>query len=219
MSAVIDRVLRDLQPGAPVVFDADGTLWRGDVGEDFLRWAIHGGLIDARYETYEALLAESPSRAYGWAVEVMAGHVEAELLTHARTFFSERFAGRLFPYVRPLLARLTQHPVWLCSASPFWMVLPGAEALGVPAERVIGVRCAVDQGRLTGVVDAPVPAGSGKVTWLQRHGVSPGLAVGNGDLDVDMLTFAARALVIAPPDSSNALVHHARRHDWPILIT
>ncbi len=26
---------------APVAFDADGTLWRGDVGEELLRWLAH----------------------------------------------------------------------------------------------------------------------------------------------------------------------------------
>lgn len=218
MNAVLERLLPTLTPGAPVVFDADGTLWRGDVGEDFLRWAIHQGLIDARYETYEALLERSPARAYGWAVEIMAGHREDALLGHARRFFHERFSGRIFPFVRPLLAKLSAHPVWICSASPWWAVVPGAEALGVPPTQVIGVRCAVIDGRLSGRVDEPVPCGPGKVTWLQRAALSPTLAVGNGDLDVDMLTFAARPLVVTPADSSNGLVAHARKLDWPILI-
>lgn len=63
----------------------------------------------------------------------------------------------------------------------------------------------------------PVPVGPGKVTWLERAGVKPALAVGNGDFDVDMLAFSARALVISPPDAENALVRHARAHGWPIL--
>lgn len=218
MNVVLTRLLETLSPGAPVVFDADGTLWRGDVGEDFLRWAIHQRFIDAKYETYEALLSQSHARAYGWAVEVMAGLREDEVLEHTRRFFKERFSGRIFPFVRPLLAKLSAHPVWICSASPWWVVVPGAEALGVPLSQVIGVRCDVVDGRLTGTVHQPVPCGEGKVTWLQRASLTPGLAVGNGDLDLDMLTFAKRPLVVTPADSSNGLVAHARRNDWPILI-
>ncbi len=218
MTAVLEQLVQALAPGAPVVFDADGTLWRGDVGEDFLRWGLHRGLFAARYSTYDALLSESPARAYAWAVEVMAGFREDELLAHTRAFFQERFSGRVFPFVRPLLAELRNHPVWICSASPWWAVLPGAEALGIPSEHVIGVRCPVVDGRLSGIVEQPVPVGPGKVTWLQRSGLSPGLAVGNGDFDVDMLAFAARPLVVTPPDAVNGLVTHARHHDWPILI-
>ncbi len=215
---MLDALVADLQAGERVVFDADGTLWRGDVGEDFLRWALHRKLFDARYATYEALHAEDPVRAYAWAVEVMAGAREDELLSHTRAFFAERFTGRIFPWVRPFLSRLKAQEVWICSASPRWVVLPGAEALGIDAEHVIGVTCEVNEGRLSGKVEMPVPAGSGKVAWLQRRGVTPALAAGNGDLDRDMLEFARKQLVITPPDSANGLVRHARAHRWPVLL-
>jgi len=215
---MLDALVADLQAGERVVFDADGTLWRGDVGEDFLRWALHRKLFAARYATYEAIHSEDPVRAYAWAVEVMAGAREDELLSHSRAFFAERFAGRIFPWVRPFLAKLHAQEVWICSASPRWVVLPGAEALGIDAEHVIGVSCEVSAGRLSGKVELPVPAGSGKVAWLKKRGVKPALAAGNGDLDRDMLEFARKQLVIAPPDSANALVRYARAHRWPVLL-
>lgn len=205
--------------GQSVVFDADGTLWRGDVGEDFLRYAIHKRIFDASYERYEALLAESPARAYAYCVEVMRGHNEAELQQHCSSFFNERFHGRIFSFVRPLLKRLEQAgcPVWICSASPKWIVVPGALALGIPESRVIGVTCAVNEGVLSGTVDLPVPVGPGKVHWLKKFEVSPVLGVGNGDFDVDMLEFSKHGLVISPPDSRNQLVIGAPARGWPIL--
>jgi len=214
----VTRLLEDVS-GAPVVFDADGTLWRGDVGEDFLRFALHRRLFAGSYAQYEALLAESAPRAYAFAVEVMRGVPEAELQQHCDTFFHERFRGRVFSFVRPLLAKLRENgcTVWVCSASQRWAVLPGAAHLGVAAENVIGVSCALEGGRLSGVVEEPVPVGPGKVTWLKRRQVAPALGVGNGDFDLDMLAFSKRALVISPPDSQNHLVREGRARGWPIL--
>ena len=205
--------------GRNVVFDADGTLWRGDAGEDFLRHALHQRLFQGRYETYERLLADSHARAYGWCVEVMAG-LEVDVVQRAcDAFFEARFQGRIFPFVRPLLGALTRAGCvpWICSASPRWAVLPGARALGIDEAHVIGVTCALEGQTLTGRVDQPVPVGAGKVTWLERGGVRPALGVGNGDLDLDMLAHAERALVIGPPDSENALVREGRRRGWAIL--
>ena len=218
----VEQLLEELSarfPGRNVVFDADGTLWRGDVGEDFLRHALHAGLFPGRYGTYEALLERDAAKAYGWCVEVMAGLEESMLQHECDTFFSARYQGRIFPFVRPLLERLQRAGLtaWVCSASPRWAVLPGARALGIPPERVIGVTCAVEAGRLSGRLDMPVPVGPGKVTWLQRLGVTPALGVGNGDFDVDMLAAADRALVIAPPDADNQLVRTGRDRRWPIL--
>jgi phosphoserine phosphatase len=215
---LLDLIARE-HAGQSAVFDADGTLWRGDVGEDFLRHAIHTRLFEASYERYEHLLAESAPRAYAYCVEVMRELPESVLEERCAAFFKERYTGRIFSFVQPLLARLQAAgcPVWICSASPRWSVVPGALALGIPEDRVIGVSCEVRDGRLSGEVNQPVPVGPGKVTWLQRSNLTPVLGVGNGDFDVDMLAFAKHALVISPPDSRNQLVHTARERGWPVL--
>lgn len=218
LPAVLARLDR-FAPGSPVVFDADGTLWRGDVGEDFLRWGVHRQLFRGSYDAYEAHLERSPARAYAYGVEVLFGLQEAALQEACDGFFAERYAGRVFPWVRPFLAELTRRGFvpWVCSASPRWAVLPGARALGVPEARVIGVACDVLEGELVGPVHEPVPCGPGKVAWLKTKGVHPVLAVGNGDLDLDMLALAEEALVITPPDAQNHLVRQGRARGWPIL--
>jgi len=213
-----------LAHGGPVVFDADGTLWRGDVGEDFLRYAAATGLLPGArervYEHYEALLAKDHATAYAWTVQVMAGLEEATLVPLCRRFFAERFAGRLFPWVRPLFERLAaqRREVWICSASPRWPVEAGAASLGVGADRVIAVDCELEDGRLTGKVKQPVTCGAGKVVWLERKGVKAALAFGNGELDVDMLATAHRAVVVGTPDGpDNQLVRGAKTRGWPVL--
>lgn len=212
-------------PPPEVAFDADGTLWRGDVGEDFLRFlAIEGELPHAPtgqgvYGEYERRVAVDPADAYAYAVEVMAGVALERLVQLCRKYFDLRYAGRVFPFVRPALAAL-QHrgcSPWVVSASPRWIVQAGAAALGLDPDRVIGVSCPVREGRLTGVVDLPVPCGEGKVARLRERGVRPDLAVGNGELDLPMLAYAKRAVVVAPHgDPGNGLVRAALSRGWPV---
>src|SRR5262245_42735214 len=83
--AVVDQVLAAARPGQAVAFDADGTLWRNDVGEDLLRALIaedrlprHPGRRDL-YEEYEARVARDPASGYAFAAEVMEGWEEAAL--------------------------------------------------------------------------------------------------------------------------------------------
>jgi phosphatidylglycerophosphatase C len=208
----------------PVVFDADGTLWRGDVGEDLLRYLTTENLLPGRagagvYEAYEAKCAQDPASAYAFAVEVMEGFDESKLRALCRDFFGRRFLGRLFAFTRPVLAALAQKgfELWIVSASPSWIVDAGAEALGLPQGRVIAVHADVEDGRLTAHVQRPVPCGEGKVELLKARGLKPALAFGNGELDQPMLEYADRAVVVAPHgDPGNGLVRAAVQKRWPI---
>lgn len=208
------------------VFDADGTLWRGDVGEDLLRYLAGNGLLPRGgagvYARYDELHVSAPIEAYGYAVQVMAGMAERELEATCESFFAQRFLGRVFPFVRPLLAVLKEAgvAVWICSASPRWIVEAGARSLGLDPAHVIGVDAEVHDGRVTDRLRLPITAGPGKVTWLGRRGVSWGFAAGNGDLDVDMLEPARHRLVVAPFDGApNGLVRQAQARGWSILRT
>jgi phosphatidylglycerophosphatase C len=222
--ALVDELLATPGQGRAVAFDADGTLWRGDIGEELLRHlAAEDHLPRHRgrrglYAEYERRVSIDPADAYAFAVEVMEDLPEDALAELCAGFFRRRFEGRVFPYARRLLTALEQagYALWIVSASPLWPVVAGAVALGVPARNVIGVDCVRSGGRLTRDVLRPVPCGEGKVAWLEKHGVKPVLAVGNGDLDLPMLAWAERALVVAPPGEDNDLVREARGRGWPI---
>lgn len=210
---------------ADVAFDADGTLWRGDVGEELLRALAHGQLLPrwsgpGLYEEYERRVAVDPIAGYTWAVAVMEGLGVSTLETLARRLFESRFSGKLFRWVRPLVALLQRKGarVWVVSASPIWAVVPGARALGIPLERVIAVTSDVEGGVLSARVHEPIPCGPGKVARLDEKGCRPALAVGNGELDLPMLAYAQSALVVAPhqgPD--NGLVAEAAARGWPVV--
>jgi phosphoserine phosphatase len=199
----VEALVREAR--GPVVFDADGTLWRGDVGEELLRELGH-------IDEYDRRVREDPIDAYTWAVEIMAGMRESELTVQCARLFSAR--QEVFAFVRPLLARLKN--VWVVSASPIWAVVPGASALGI--ENVIGVACGVKDGVLDGRVEKPIPCGEGKVLKLRARGIEPALAFGNGELDEPMLELAKRAVVVAPfSGPENGLVRAAQRNGWPVL--
>jgi len=223
--AAVGPLLDAPAAGRVVAFDADGTLWRGDVGEELLRALIaedrlprHRGRRDL-YEEYEARVARDPASGYAFAVEVLEGWDETALQAYCRDFFRQVFERQLFPFTRPLVSALLAagHEVWVVSASAVWAVIPGAAFLGIPPERVIAVQADVEGGRLTGRARSPVPCGEGKVELLRARGIRPALAVGNGDLDEPMLAYAERALVIAPSGHDNGLVQAAARRGWPVL--
>jgi phosphatidylglycerophosphatase C len=227
MTAKVDELIARLVTRAaprPIVFDADGTLWRGDVGEDFLRYLTFERQVPAdAWRRYEAMLQVDHARAYALAVEVMEGLAVTHLQTLANAFFAARFSGRIHRPVRAMLERLRAvgYQPWICSASPVWAVMPGGAVLDIPPERVIGVASRIDdQGALTREIDAPVCCGPGKVSWLRRHlgPERPALAVGNGELDLEMLLHADEALVVAPLDGpDNRLVAEAVARGWPVL--
>lgn len=213
--------------GHAVAFDADGTLWRGDVGEDFLRLAAHEQrypLLKGRrgvFEEYERRVAADPASAYAFCVEVLEGVEETRVRQDAEAFFAARFLGRIFSAARLLTQQFKRkgYDVWIVSASPHWQVAAGAKALGIPEERVIAVTCRVDDGGvLRPPVTLPVPCFDGKVAQLKARGIRPLIAFGNGELDQPMLEYAEHAVVVAPHgDPGNGLVRAAQGRSWPIL--
>ena len=181
----------------PVAFDADGTLWHGDVGDELVRDL-------GRFEEYERRVREDPIAGYTWAAEILVGLDPRELATRCERLFARQ---RVFEFVRPLLKRLAGRDVYIVSASPHVAVVPGARTLGIDERRIIAVGD-----------ERPIPCGEGKVHHLKARGIRPAVAFGNGDLDEPMLRYAKAAVVVAPaagPD--NQLVRAAERNRWPIL--
>ncbi|MFT3837666.1 MAG: HAD family hydrolase [Myxococcaceae bacterium] len=222
--AVVTPLLEENRPGRVAAFDADGTLWRSDVGEELLRHLAAHRLLphharDGVYEEYERILERDPQAAYVRAVEYMEGLEETTLYQLCHELFERRFLGRLFPFAQPLLAALKekQVEVVLVSASPRWIVEAGARVFGVPKENVIAFDAPVESGRISLPVREPLPVGEGKVAALKARGLTPDLGVGNGELDEPMLAYSKRALVIAPyDDPGNGLVQAARKRGWPV---
>ncbi|CAM9186993.1 unnamed protein product [Discosporangium mesarthrocarpum] len=132
--------------GGPLAaFDADGTLWGGDCAELFMswmqsqgQWAQHGDFI----QSYKNLLEKGQKKeAYGYVAQLFAG-MSLDLVSQlTEQCFAEKVKPLIIPEVAELVRTLLSRGWRVCivTASPRWIVEPGARWLGVSSSDVIGV--------------------------------------------------------------------------------
>lgn len=215
--------------GQVAVFDADETLWRHDVGEGFLKYlqdnkklAMVPDGFDA-FARYEALCAQNKWMGYPYAAQVMAGMQESDVKALAKDFFENHFQQNVYPAQKALIQRLQAAgvEVWIVSASNQWIVEAGAPSLGVPLNRVVGVRLDVVKGLVTANIIPPMTFRQGKVEAIQKYiHKTPVLVSGDSITDYEMLrTATALQLVINPKDKNapaDNIFRLATDHGWPI---
>jgi phosphatidylglycerophosphatase C len=165
---------RAFAPSPMLAFDADGTLWRGDVGFDALFELFERGV---RAEAREALAREAAlhgvavghgddattlakkltdayfagaydeTAAFAMMSWVFAGHDEGELEAFSRALFEEKgLAARLHPWVREVLAFAAAREIstLIVSASPRFLIEAAARALALPVTSAHGMVVARD---------------------------------------------------------------------------
>jgi phosphoserine phosphatase len=211
------------QPGALAVFDADGTIWRDDVGEAFLRHLVElewVTLTDGSdpYAAYERAVERDRATGYAYAAQLQAGlaqeDVAAEALTFARGWVPPRLIADT-QKLRALCAEAGLQP-FVVSASALPIVLAAAPLAGFSREYCRGIEVQVRAGKFTAEVIAPVTYGAGKIDAASRFGR---IALACGDSltgDLPMLQAAPIAVVVAPA-SGSPLADEARRRGWPLL--
>ena len=191
-TAVIERLSAARVEGrSGLAFDADGTLWAGDVGEDVFEWACARELL--RSEAAEPLAVAatahgtsrdgSPSRvasalyaAYRRGTvpelemcEIMtwcyAGFEDTELRDVARHAFQERnLGGRRREILMPIFEWAAKETlrVVVVSASPIPIVEEGLRALGVEISGLAAALAATSGGRIAPEMAQPLPYGPEK---------------------------------------------------------
>lgn len=193
---MLDRHL-DREPGGAIAFDGDGTLWSGDIGEDFFEALLErGSLSEAAHVALTREAAFVQMSADGDAVS-LARRIHAaylvgsfpeeracEIMTWAFASWSvadvEAFAKRVLDEVAigrrfhgealGVLdwARRRNVPVYLVSASPRAVVQEAARRIGIDTANVVSATEERDEnGYLKASVERPIPYGEGKVTNLR----------------------------------------------------
>lgn len=228
---ILDAIRSSLAPGerGAVAFDGDGTLWSGDVGEDFFHATVRRddyrpeataalkelarahGLPDAGPGVvvagglYEAYLAgRFPEEL---VCEMMAWGVAGWTLAEARAFSEEllartKLATRFHPEVVAALeaARALGLDVFLVSASPRCVIEAAAERVGVPPERVVAATPETAGDVVLPRAVRPIPYGDGKVTNLAARLEGRVLVAAFGDNAFDVAMLkAARVRVAVRP--------------------
>lgn len=196
VTAAIDEA-RAGAPGGAIAFDGDGTLWSGDIGEDFFVALLERELHDDAHEALAREAAAASIDTSGTAREIahrlhaayLAGTFSeeriCEIIAWAPAGWSDtdldRFCEEVVVRI-DLRARLhrealrvVEHArragvdVYLVSASPRPIVEAAARIVGIDLHNVTAVREVRDErGIVRTDVHRPIPYGEGKVTRLRE---------------------------------------------------
>ena len=189
---------RRREPGGAIAFDGDGTLWAGDVGEDFFAALLERGVFElARDALVREAAAEdidttgSPREiAHRIHLAYLGGKFPEERVCEIMTWAAagrsrqelDGFCAEVIESVglRGRLHReavaVVEHAkrvgvdVFIVSASPRAIVHQAARVVGIEIANALAVREACDErGIVQCEVERPIPYGDGKVTQLRRR--------------------------------------------------
>lgn len=188
----IEKLVRSTPKPWLAAFDADGTLWDTDVGESFFDYQIKkcGLTLPADpWDHYISLKTQHMQTAFLWLAQISAGHTISQMNKWTQDWFDEiKGSFPFFESQKQLVKHLHQLnvEVYVVSASVQWCIEAPAAALGIPKERVLGVKTKVVNGVITNHVDGHVTWQDGKALEFLRstNGVHPVFCSGNtlGDL-------------------------------------
>ncbi len=180
-------------------FDADGTLWNSDVGENFFQYqidlqslpALHG--IDP-WDHYLSLKKTHPPDAYLWLAQICAGYPLSTVQSWAQETL-QRFPPEILIPQKQLIAELLKRnfEIFIISASTHWAVEAAAGLVDLPATAALGVKTTVINSIISDKQD-------GFITWREgkRHallektqGRAPLFCSGNSSGDLHLLEAAS----------------------------
>jgi len=181
-------------------FDADGTLWDSDIGENFFQYQIdHCNLKDLEgldpWAHYAHLKSNDPRLAYLWLAQINR-NVHIDQVRKWSQQACEKNPPNIFESQKQLIHWLSENDIIpiVVTASIRWAVEPAAQLLGIPKERVIGVQTKIDsEGLVTNTQEGPITWRQGKVEGakLLSGGKNPILCAGNTSGDKDLLAFSS----------------------------
>jgi phosphoserine phosphatase len=211
---LLSRVQEAVRQGGHriVAFDADGTLWRNDVGESFFQHQIatnHLNLPPDPWKHYRVMKSapQGPFAAYLWLAQINQGIPIERVRGWARDHIKAHPPDFIEP-LRSLVGHLLRErfEVWIVTASVKWAVEPAAALLGLSFDSVLGVQTKIIDGLVSGEQMGAITWRGGKPeALLAATGArAPCAAFGNTLGDRDLLAVASHlrvAISTAPPDS------------------
>lgn len=201
-------------PETMLAFDADGTLWSGDVGDDLFHALIAAQAV--RTAAYDALVREAETfgiaysgnatdvaqtlcaayqagkypeeRAFAMMAWVFAGTSLSGTIAFSKQVAKEtNLENRLHRFLDPVFdwARKENVAVWIVSASAKWMVEIGAAMFGIPSDHVIGMMPVIQNGFVTSELAGVPIYGPNKPMMLREASPRATLLGGFGDSNWD----------------------------------
>ena len=225
LPAALVEAVRGCEPGGIAAFDADGTLWREDVGEAFLRHLVSIGWVKLPdgsdpYAEYERRVDQDRRSGYVFAAQLQAGLAVADVRSEADRFAERWVPSRLISQVNELrsLCQRQRLRTVVISASPLPIVLAAAKVLQIPASDCAGIEVEVVEGRFSAKAIEPVTYAAGKVAVLGARGWSlPAVACGDSAQGDAALLSSARIGVVVAPRSGSPLSAMAPERGWFVV--
>ena len=189
-------------PAPPLAaFDADGTLWPGDVNDRLLRYQAKHNLREVKDLLDPVKYREEKQRAWRCRefARRQAGFCIEEIKEQLRAALKEEPLPA-FPFQRELISCLKERGfrIFVVTASVQWLVEEAVSKENLPADRIIGIRTRLQKGRLTDQIERPITIGEGKrEAFLQLSGGRPPLfAAGDSPGDKELLESASLSLLV-----------------------
>jgi len=214
-------------------FDADGTLWDSDLGEQFFQYQIDNCKLPRLqevdpWEYYETTKASNPPDAYLWLAQISAGQTLDQVRQWAKQSI-EQSGARVFESQKKMIKWLQDQgvEVLIVTASIQWAVEPAGQLAGIPFSHVMGIQTRVDSnGIVTDEQSGPITWRQGKAEALleRTKGVKPIFCAGNTLGDIALIDSSVGAkLCVQTQIKENGLFleerklrEHAQKNDWPI---
>lgn len=212
-------------------FDADGTLWDTDLGENFFQYQIDHSCVDLPPNPFDYYLQlkkknDDPRQAYMWLAQINNNQDINAVRSWSQSAYNDLQPFPLFSEQKKLIDLFLQNEVniFIVTASVSWAVEPGAKALGIPIENVIGIETVIQEGAVTLLPILPITYRQGKVDALleKTKGIQPFFASGNSTGDTELLASATHmqlAVSAASRDDNlfkveNELRQIAEKNKW-----
>ncbi len=243
---VIERMARACEGLAQpaIASDADGTLWRGDVGDDAFEALTNqegvretckdalvavadaagldtrGGATCLARRIYDAYKRGSFNEkdCFELMAWVFAGYSVDEVLSFA-SHVQERtnLGDRLIAEMQTIVDWSEQNGVefWVVSASPQLVAQAAAARLGIAPQRVLGAAPVVQNGIVAPRMAGPMPYGPGKVFAIAQQFDTSQLIAAFGDSAFDLEMLSASRVPVAV-EASRQL--RQRAHIEPRLV-
>lgn len=240
----VERLPDDPSVAIAAVFDADHTLWAGDLGDDaFLKALAEQRFRPEAGPMFGAILArageESSGEVHDDATRIHALYkdgkvserdiIAAELACYAgwtvdevralakeilAAGLAERFHVEAEPLVRALESR--GYSLHVVSGSAHWLVQAAVEGLGIHAAHVLGARVELRGERLSDVLMEPLTFWEGKLNAIETwlEHKRPKLVFGDSIGDLAMLESAQLPVAVNPRPGLQKALDERRPGAW-----
>jgi phosphoserine phosphatase len=218
LDALIERTARDTKGRKIAAFDADGTLWDTDAGENFFEYQIQNCGLTLPKDPWKHYLdqkAIDPRVAYLWLAAISKGHSVEQVRKWATEAVSRLKPYPILKSQAKVIEKLQQlgFEVFVITASVKWAVEPAAALLGIDRDHVLGVETKVVDGIVTDIPVYPVTWREGKAEALLKatNGERPIYASGNTDGDLMLLELASIPVAVSTQNTPGKLNDSERK--------